>query len=124
LISGVPLVLNPPMPSAERVSRAALLKNRRLLIFAGSAALFQLASASMMPLLGGVLAYKGKREAAPLIAALIIVPQLLVGLLAPWVGQWGEKHGRKPLLLVGFAALPTRAVLFALISNPLALVII
>jgi MFS family permease len=108
----------------ERASRAALLKNRRLLIFAGSAALFQLASASMMPLLGGVLAYEGKREAAPLIAALIIVPQLLVGLLAPWVGQWGEKHGRKPLLLVGFAALPIRAVLFALISNPLALIVI
>jgi len=53
---------------------------------------------------------------------LIIVPQLLVGLLAPWVGRSAEKHGRKPLLLLGFAALPVRAVLFALISNPLALI--
>jgi MFS family permease len=52
------------------------------------------------------------------------VPQLLVGLLAPWVGRSAEKQGRKPLLLVGFAALPIRAVLFALISNPLALVVI
>jgi MFS family permease len=34
----------------QRASRTALLKNRRLLIFAGSAALFQVASASMMPL--------------------------------------------------------------------------
>jgi MFS family permease len=106
----------------ERASRAALLKNRRLLIFGGSAALFQVASASMMPLLGGFLAYEGKRQAAPLIAALIIVPQLLVGLLAPWVGRRAEKHGRKPLLLLGFAVLPVRAVLFALISNPLALI--
>jgi hypothetical protein len=39
---------------------------------------------------------------------LIVVPQLLVGLLAPWIGQWGQKHGRKPLLLVAFAALPGR----------------
>jgi MFS family permease len=77
----------------ERASRAALLKNRRLLIFAACAALFQLASASMMPLLGGVLAYEGKRQAAPLIAALLVVPQLLVGLLAPWVGRSAEKHG-------------------------------
>jgi hypothetical protein len=108
----------------ERASRAALLRNRPLLIFAGSSALFQVASASMMPLLSGVLAYEGKRQAAPLIAALIIVPQLLVGLLAPWVGQWAQKYGRKPLLVAGFAALPVRAVLFALINNPIALIVI
>lgn len=71
-----------------------------------------------------MLAYEGKREAAPLVAALIIVPQLLVGLLAPWVGQWTEKYGRKTLLLIGFAALPIRAVLFALISNSLALIVV
>jgi MFS family permease len=108
----------------QRASYAALLKNQRLLIFAACAALFQVANASMMPLLGGGLAYEGKRQAAPLIAALIIAPQLLVGLLAPWVGRWAEKHGRKPLLLLGFAALPIRAVLFALISNPFALILI
>ena len=108
----------------QRASYAALLKNRRLLIFGACAALFQVASASMMPLLGGGLAYEGKRQAAPLIAALIIVPQLLVGLLAPWVGRSAEKHGRKPLLLVGFAALPIRAILFAVISNPSALIAI
>jgi hypothetical protein len=67
------------------------LSNRRLLIFAGSAALFQVANASMMPLLGGSLAYEGKRQAAPLIAALIIVPQLLVGLLR----ALGWRVGRK-----------------------------
>ena len=110
--------------SPGRANRAALLKNRRLLIFAACAALFQLASASMMPLLGGLLAYESKTQAAPLIAALIVVPQVLVGLIAPWVGRSAEKHGRKPLLLVGFAALPIRAVLFALISNPFALIVI
>ena len=108
----------------QRASYAALLQNRRLLVFGACAAVFQVASASMMPLIGGGLAYEGKRQAAPLIAALIVVPQLLVGLLAPWVGRSAEKHGRKPLLLVGFAALPIRALLFAVISNPFALIII
>ena len=40
------------------------------------------------------------------------------------VGERAEKHGRKPLLLVGFAALPIRAVLFALTNDPLALIAI
>ena len=66
----------------QRASYAALLKNRRLLIFGACAALFRVASASLMPLLGAGLAFKGKRQAAPLIAAVIIVPQLLVGLFA------------------------------------------
>ena len=59
----------------QRASYAALLNNRRLLVFGACAALFQVASASMMPLPGGGLAYEGKRTAAPLIAALIIVPR-------------------------------------------------
>jgi MFS family permease len=95
-----------------------------LLVFAVSAVLFQIANASMLPLAGGVLASEGKRQAAPLVAALIIVPQLIVALFAPWVGRRAEKQGRKPLLLVGFAALAIRAVLFALISNPYALIAI
>jgi MFS family permease len=100
---------------------AALLKNQRLLTFAGCVILFQLANASMLPLVNGMLASEGKRQAAPFVAALIIVPQLIVALLAPWVGEQAEKCGRKPLLLVGFACLPIRAMLFALTSNPFAL---
>jgi MFS family permease len=113
--------------SADRPQRAhyaALLMNRPLLIFAVCVVLFQLASASMMPLLGGMLAHEGKRQAAPLIAALIIVPQFIVMLLAPRVGKWAETYGRKPLLLVGFATLPIRAFLFALTTDPLALIAI
>jgi MFS family permease len=102
---------------------AVLLKNRRFLIFAICAVLFQLANASMLPLVGGMLAYESQRQAAPLVAALIIVPQLVVALLAPWVGEQAGKLGRRPLLLVGFAALPIRAVLFALTSDPLALIV-
>lgn len=109
----------------RRASRqGTLLRNRRLLIFAACAVLFQLANASMLPLVSGMLAREGQREAAPMIAALIIVPQLTVALFAPWVGERAEQYGRKPLLLVAFAVLPIRAVLFALVDNPHALVAI
>jgi predicted MFS family arabinose efflux permease len=114
-----------PPDRPQRAGRdAALLKNRRLLIFAACLVLFQVANASMLPLVSGMLANEGQRQAAPLIAAMIIVPQFIVALFAPWVGQWAEKYGRKPLLLVGFAALPIRAALFALTDDPLTLIVI
>jgi hypothetical protein len=56
-----------------------------------------------------------------IISALIIVPQVLVALMAPWVGRQAQSWGRRPLLLIGFAALPVRALGFALISDPLLL---
>jgi hypothetical protein len=60
-----------------------LFNNRPLLIFSICVILFQLANASMLPLVNGMLASEGKREAAPVVAALIIVPQIIVALLAP-----------------------------------------
>jgi MFS family permease len=41
--------------------------------------------------------------------------------MAPWVGRRAQDWGRRPLLLIGFAALPIRALGFALISDPLLL---
>ena len=42
--------------------------------------------------------------------------------MAPWAGRRAQSWGRRPLLLTGFAALPIRALCFALISDPLLLV--
>ena len=50
-------------------------------------------------------------------AALLIVPQVVVAIFAPWVGYWSELWGRKPLLLAGFAIETVRALLFAF-SDP------
>jgi MFS family permease len=57
-------------------------------------------------------------DSSLIISALIIVPQVLVALMAPWVGRQAQSWGRRPLLLIGFAALPIRALGFALISDP------
>jgi MFS family permease len=42
--------------------------------------------------------------------------------MAPWAGRHANSWGRRPLLIVGFAALPIRALLFAWTTNPMILV--
>ena len=46
-------------------------------------------------------------------SGLIVVPQVAVAILAPWVGFHSEKRGRRPLLLIGFALEPVRGLLLA-----------
>jgi MFS family permease len=103
-----------PPPRAERLS---LSKNYKLLTFAGCLFLFQFANASMLPLAGERLAYHSGTGASFIISALIILPQIVVALSAPWVGQLAQNWGRRPLLLIGFSALSLRALLFAAITN-------
>jgi MFS family permease len=105
-----------------RVARRSLWQNSDLLIFAICLFLFQFANASMLPLAGEALAYHGGTHASFVISAMIIVPQIVVVLAAPFVGREAQNWGRRPLLLIGFGALALRALLFALTSSPLLLV--
>ena len=57
-------------------------------------------------------------------SGLIIVPQIVVALFAPWVGYHSERKGRKPLLLIGFAVEPVRAILLAFTANYALLVVV
>jgi MFS family permease len=95
-----------------------VLTDRRLLAFAGCILLFQLANAAMLPLMGGILTMRSTEWASALIAACIVVPQLVVAVFAPWVGRLADSWGRRPLLFVCFAALALRGVLFALVTSP------
>ena len=104
-----------------RSGRWILLKDFRLVVFAGGLFMFQLANASVLPLAGEILVRKSQTHSSLVISALIIVPQIIVALMAPWVGRRAQDWGRRPLLLIGFAALPIRALGFALISDPLLL---
>jgi MFS family permease len=108
--------------SPPRVLRRSLWGNTGLLVFAICLFLFQFANASMLPLAGEALVYHGGTYASFVIAAMIIVPQIVVVLAAPRVGREAQNWGRQPLLLIGFGALALRALLFALVSNPLLLV--
>ena len=101
-----------------------LMRNRPLLIFAGCLLLFHLANAAMLPLMGSVVTMRSARWATILIAACIVVPQLVVAALSPWMGRRAQTWGRRPLLLIGFAALPVRGILFASVTNPELLVVV
>jgi MFS family permease len=99
---------------AHHVGRIAdLFKNHRLILFTAALVLFQLADASMLPLIGENLATTIPTQSSLWMSGLIIVPQIVVAVFAPWVGYHSEKRGRKPLLLLGFAAEPLRAALLA-----------
>jgi predicted MFS family arabinose efflux permease len=96
----------------------SLLRQRPLLIFASSVLLLQLANAAMLPLMAGVVTTRSSQWAPVLIAACIVVPQAIVALMAPSVGRKAQQWGRRPLLLLGFAALAVRGVLFATVRDP------
>jgi MFS family permease len=99
-----------------------LLRQRALLIFAGSILLLQLANAAMLPLMAGVVTTRSSQWAPVLIAACIIVPQAIVALMSPTVGATAQAWGRRPLLLIGFGALAIRGLLFATVQDPYVLV--
>lgn len=101
-----------------------LMRNRPLLIFAGCLLLFHLANAAMLPLMGSVVTMRSAQWATLLIAACIVVPQLLVAASSPWIGRRAQIWGRRPMLLIGFAALPVRGILFASVTNPQLLVVV
>jgi len=105
-----------------RARRVSLWKTPGLVVFAASLFLFQLANASILPLVSEDLIYQRASYSSLIASALIILPQIVVAVMAPWVGRQAQSWGRRPLLLVGFGALPIRAVLISWITNPFLLV--
>lgn len=126
----VSLLLLPSSPAAAPRARqrtnwselATLLLDRRLLVFAACIALFHLSNAAMLPIAAGVLTMREGPRASLIIAACIVVPQAAVALLSPWVGRSAGRFGRRRMLLLGWAALPLRGVLLALLPAPWLLV--
>jgi MFS family permease len=108
--------------SGEKV--AAVLADRRLLLFALCVMLFTLANASLLPLAASALTKRAAGDANLLIAACIVLPQLIVALISPSIGRLAATRGRRWVLLLGFSMLPLRGVLFALIGHPTLVVLI
>lgn len=100
-----------------------LLADRRLLIFGICVMLFHLSNAAMLPLAGAAVTMRAGHFANLIIAACIVVPQLIVAMLSPWVGRAAEKIGRKKLLLLGWGALPIRGLLLAVLPGSWPLVV-
>jgi len=93
-------------------------KNWKLPLFASCLLLFHVANAPLLPLVSENLAHSKVAQSPLFMAGLLIVPQIVVAILAPWIGYWSELWGRKPLLLIGFAVESARALLFAFTTDP------
>jgi MFS family permease len=109
-------------PKRERFWR--VLADRRLVIFAGCAMLFTLANAAMLPLAGIALTKRAASQSSLLIAACIVLPQLVIAVISPSIGRIAEARGRRAVLLLGVGMLPLRGALFALLTDPMLLVLV
>ena len=112
------LVAAGPAEHPHAAGWRTLLRHRPFVVLAASLALFHFANAPILLLLGQrlELAYPG--SVTLLMSAAIITAQLVSIPVALLVGARADRWGRKPLLLAGFAALPLRALLFALTDHP------
>jgi MFS family permease len=106
-----------------RARLMSLWKTDGLLVFAACVFLFQMANASMLPLAGEAFAYSKEAFSSLIVSALIMVPQVVVAIMAPWTGRRANMWGRRPLLLLGFAVLPIRALVFASTTDPAILIV-
>jgi MFS family permease len=104
---------------APRVSGLSeVLTDRRILIFTVSAVLFNFANAAMLPLVGQRISAGNPQSSSLLMAAGIIVAQLVMVPVAALAGRLTEVRGRKSIFLIGFIALPIRGALFTLSDQP------
>jgi len=58
-----------------------------------------------------------------IIAATIVIPQVVVALLSPWVGRSSDRLGRRPIMLLGWMMLPLQGLLYASALTPFLLVL-
>jgi len=98
-------------------SYAVLITCRPLVVFALCAMLFHFANAPLLPLVGQKLAQAYPAWATAMMSSCIIAAQLIMLPVALAVGRTADRIGRKPILLMGFAVLPIRALLYTFSNN-------
>lgn len=106
------------LPGHRRAPGWRVVLDRRVLAFALCIVCFHLANTAMLPVAAAEVTRQAGDGANLVIAAALVVPQLVVALLSPLVGRLAERRGRRLVLLAGFIALPLRGLLFATLASP------
>jgi MFS family permease len=99
-----------------------LVRSTRVRVFLVAVILFHLANGAMLPLVGEIFSADHPHTAQTYMSACILISQVVMLPIAVVAGRLAERWGRKPTLLVGFAVLPIRGLLFTAVRNPYALV--
>jgi MFS family permease len=95
----------------------ALFKNRVIVVFIVSMALFHLANGAMLPLVGQKMGLVDKTNAPLYLSAAIIIAQGVMVFVASFSGKQAAVN-RKKVMTIAFFLLPIRAVLFAFVDKP------
>jgi Na+/melibiose symporter-like transporter len=111
-----------PEPGAVPAGWRVLLGSRPLLIFAACVMLFHFANAPLLTLVAQEVGRQHPDWSSVIVSVCIVGAQAVMVPMALLVGRRADAWGRKPLLLIGFAALPLRAVLYTLSHDPLWLI--
>ncbi len=97
-----------------------LLRDRRVVVLFAATALFHLANAPVMPLVGRYISELGGSDLQ--VAAVVLVAQTVMVPVALAAGWLCDRWGRRPVFAIGFVALPIRIYLYSLTSHPWMLV--
>ena len=98
-------------------SSSGIILNPLFLIFTTCCVLYHFANAAMLPLAGQYIVSENKVNASVYMSACIVIAQLVMVPTAAWCSR-KSTSGRKWLMLVCFAALPIRGLLYTLSPNP------
>ncbi len=111
--AAMPPALRPRMAPPEH-----LFTDRRLLAFGLCVALFFIGNTGILTLAAQDFTRMDPGIADALATAMIIVPQGIAAFLSPKLGRLAQRWGRRRVLLLGFSAVPLRALLFAVGGPP------
>ncbi|ONF48903.1 MFS transporter [Methylobacterium radiotolerans] len=95
-----------------------LLTCRPLMVFAVCVMLFHFANAPLLTLVAQEIGQTRPDWSSVIVSVCIIGAQAVMVPMGLLVGRRAERWGRKPLLVIGFAALPARALLYLVWRDP------
>lgn len=98
----------------------SLLREHTILVLFASTALFHLANAPILPMVG--LYIKSLHGTDKQVAATVLTAQVVMIPVAWATGWLCDRWGRKPTMAIGFLALPVRILLYSFTRSPWALV--
>lgn len=105
-------------------SLQAVFGDRRLLVFSACALIFTFSNTPLLPFVSVAITTRMGSNASLYIAACIVLPQVIVAVVSPRIGNLAQTRGRRAILLLGFLMLPIRALLLAYVHTPSMIVLI
>ena len=100
----------------------SLLTCRPLMVFAACVMLFHFANAPLLTLVAQEIGQARPDWSSVIVSVCIIGAQAVMVPMGLLVGRRAERWGRKPLLVIGFGALPLRALLYLVWRDPVWLI--